>query len=253
MAGAVKIGLIGEYNTNVKSHRALPTALSMAAEQADCDVTFEWLDTPQLARAVTTARRFDGLWLTPNSPYASMEGALEVIRFAREEGIPFIGTCGGFQHVLIEYARNMLGIADAEHAESNPDASVLFVTPLVCALRDVKGPIYFRPGSRISRIYGVEETLEEYNCGFGLNPTYKALLEESGVELTGWDIEGDARVLELPSTRHPFFIATLYQPERSALAGDTHPLITAFVQAAMQPNSQDAVASGTSAGQHSGG
>ncbi len=253
MGRVVNIGLVGEYNTNVKSHRALPTALSMAAEQSGCDVQFEWLDTPQLAEDITVARRFDGLWLTPNSPYASMEGALGLIRFAREEGIPFIGTCGGFQHVLIEYARNVLGIADAEHAESNPDASVLFVTPLVCALRDVKGPIYFRPGSRISRIYGVEETQEEYNCGFGLNPTYKALLEQSGVELTGWDIEGDSRVLELPANRHPFFIATLYQPERSALVGDSHPLITAFVQAALQSQSQGAVVSGTSAGQHSGG
>lgn len=230
----IHIGLIGEYNTNVKSHRALPTALAMAAEEAGCEVEYDWLTTPQLAEDVTRAGRFDALWLTPNSPYASMEGALGVIRYAREEGIPFMGSCGGFQHVLIEYARNVLGIADAEHAESNPDASILFVTPLVCALRDVKGPIYFRPGSRISHIYGSEETLEEYNCGFGLNPTYKNMLEESGVELTGWDIEGDARVLELPESRHPFFIATLFQPERSALAGEKHPLIAAYVEAAMR-------------------
>lgn len=246
MGRTVKIGLIGELNANVKSHRALPIALPMAAEQAGCKVSYDWLTTPQLAEDVSVARQFDGLWLTPNSPYASMDGALAVIKFAREEGIPFMGTCGGFQHVLIEYARNVLGIKDAEHAESNPDASVLFVTPLVCALRDVKGPIYFRPGSRIAAIYGAEETQEEYNCGFGLNPAYKAQLEESGVELTGWDIEGDARVLELPVERHPFFIATLFQPERSALAGNGHPLITAFMQAALQ--TQSALSSGVSAG-----
>ena len=236
--GVIRIGLVGEYSASVKAHRGIPLALAMAAEEAGCEVQTEWLTTTQLAEDVGQARRFDGIWVTPNSPYASMQGALGVIRLAREEGKPFMGTCGGFQHVLIEYARNVLGIEEAEHAESNPDASVLFVTPLVCALRDVKGPIYFKPGSRISRIYGVEETLEEYNCGFGLNPTYKAMLEGEGVgvgaEITGWDLEGDARVLELPVERHPFFIATLYQPERSALAGERHPLIGEYVRAGMQ-------------------
>jgi CTP synthase (UTP-ammonia lyase) len=234
--GVIRIGLVGEYSASVKAHRGIPVALAMAAEEAGCEVQTEWLTTTQLAEDVGQARRFDGIWVTPNSPYASMQGALGVIRLAREEGKPFMGTCGGFQHVLIEYARNVLGIEEAEHAESNPDASVLFVTPLVCALRDVKGPIYFKPGSRISRIYGVEETSEEYNCGFGLNPTYKAMLEAEGVgaEITGWDLEGDARVLELPVERHPFFIATLYQPERSALAGERHPLIGEYARAAMQ-------------------
>jgi CTP synthase (UTP-ammonia lyase) len=230
----MRIGLVGEYSTSVKAHRAIPAALAMAGADAGCDVQIEWLGTTELFEDIGQARRFDGLWVTPASPYASMEGALRVIRLAREEGIPFMGTCGGFQHALIEYARNVLGIEEAEHAESNPDASVLFVTPLVCALRDVKGPIYFKPGSRISRIYGVEETLEEYNCGFGLNPTYRALLEENGAEITGWDIEGDARVLELPAERHPFFIATLYQPERSALAGERHPLVSEYVRAVME-------------------
>ncbi|MGA7731567.1 MAG: hypothetical protein WCD37_09905 [Chloroflexia bacterium] len=239
VVGVIRIGLVGEYSASVKAHRGIPIALAMAAEDAGCEVRTEWLTTTQLAEDVERARRFDGIWVTPNSPYASMQGALGVIRLAREEGKPFMGTCGGFQHVLIEYARNVLGIEDAEHAESNPDASVLFVTPLVCALRDVKGPIYFKPGSRISRIYEVEETLEEYNCGFGLNPMYKARLEDrtkegTGIEITGWDLEGDARVLELPVERHPFFIATLYQPERSALAGERHPLIGAYVRTAMQ-------------------
>jgi CTP synthase (UTP-ammonia lyase) len=233
MVEVIRIGLVGEYSESVKAHRAIPIALAMAGERAGCDVEVEWLTTTQLAEDVGQARRFDGIWVTPASPYASLEGALGVIRLAREEGKPFMGTCGGFQHALLEYARNALGIEEAEHAESNPDASVLFVTPLVCALRDVKGPIYFKPGSRISSIYGAEETLEEYNCGFGLNPTYRSMLEEKGAEVTGWDIEGDARVLELPVERHPFFIATLYQPERSALAGERHPLLEEYVRAVM--------------------
>ena len=233
MSQKIHIGLVGDFRATVKAHKAIPLALAMAGEGAGCDVECEWLPTPSLAQDAAYARKFDGLWLTPASPYDSMAGALNVITLARESGIPFLGTCGGCQHILIEYARNVLHIEDADHAESNPDASVLFVTPLVCSLRDVKGPIFFEPGSRISQIYGTNETIEEYNCGFGLNPEYKSALVSSGVELTGWDIKGDMRVLELPVTRHPFFFATLYQPERSSLEGRMHPLIAAYVQAVL--------------------
>jgi CTP synthase (UTP-ammonia lyase) len=233
MSQKIRIGLVGDFRAEVKAHKAIPLALAMAAEDAGCDVVCEWLSTPSLAQDVTYARQFDGLWLTPASPYDSMAGALNVITLARESGIPFLGTCGGCQHVLIEYARNVLHIEEADHAESNPDASVLFVTPLVCSLRDVKGPIFFEPGCRISRIYGTNETVEEYNCGFGLNPQYKSALTNGGILMTGWDAEGDMRVLELPVARHPFFFATLYQPERSALEGRKHPLIAAYLHAAL--------------------
>lgn len=238
MSGVVRIGLVGEFTQSVKAHRAIPIALAMAAEDIGCEVEYEWVSTTRLAENVDYARRFDGIWVTPASPYASLEGALGVIRLAREEGIPFMGTCGGFQHALLEYARNVLGLVDADHAETNPGASVLFVSPLVCALRDVKGPIYFKPGSRIRDIYGVDETTEEYNCGFGLNPKYRAMLEEQGAEITGWDAEGDARVLELSAARHPFFLATLFQPERSALAGERHPIIAAYVRAILSSGEQ---------------
>jgi CTP synthase (UTP-ammonia lyase) len=233
MPQKIYVGLVGDFRASVKAHKAIPLALQMAGETAGCDVEYEWLATPSLAQDAAYAGKFDALWLTPASPYDSMAGALNVVTLARENGIPFLGTCGGCQHVLIEYARNVLHIEDADHAESNPDASVLFVTPLVCSLRDVKGPIFFAPGSRISRIYGSDEAVEEYNCGFGLNPAYKAALVDSGVGLTGWDIEGDMRALELPVERHPFFFATLYQPERSALEGRRHPLIAAYVDAAL--------------------
>jgi CTP synthase (UTP-ammonia lyase) len=122
-------------------------------------------------------------------------------------------------------------LKEADHAETNPDASVLFVSPLKCALRDVREEIRLLPGSRAREIYDSEATQEEYNCGFGLNPEYKAQLEESGVKIGGVDIEGDARIFEFPD--HPFFIATLFQPERSALYGERHPLIEAYVKAAL--------------------
>jgi CTP synthase (UTP-ammonia lyase) len=227
----VRIGLIGDYNPEVKAHVAIPKALAFASEAMGCEVSGEWIGTETLEREVEERLSpYDGLWCVPASPYVSMQGALNAIRYARENMRPFLGTCGGFQHALIEYARNVMEIADADHAESNPDASVLFVTPLTCALRGVKGEIVLKEGSRAWEIYGVGESVEEYNCGFGLNPAHRALLEESDLSITGLDGEGEVRVVELAG--HPFFMATLYQPERQALTGVAHPLINAFVQAA---------------------
>ena len=100
--------------------------------------------------AATRVFGFSGLWCVPTSPYRSMEGALLAIRYARESGVPFLGTCGGFQHAVIEYARNVLGWADAEHAETAPDAARAVISLLECPLVETSGVVRFVPGSRIA-------------------------------------------------------------------------------------------------------
>jgi CTP synthase (UTP-ammonia lyase) len=242
----IRVGLIGDYDPEVVAHRAIPIALGMASEIVGMPVEFDWLRTDALAEGKVHAEQYDGLWCVPASPYASMEGALAAIKYARLSGTPFLGTCGGFQHTLIEYARNMLGVEDADHAESNPDASVLFVTPLTCALRGVKGVVRLDTGSMAARFYGAPEALEEYNCGFGLNPEYRAALEKSDLHITGEDTDGEARVIELEG--HPFFLATLYQPERAARDGRAHPLVNAFVQAIAAAKEGTVVGSGQTVG-----
>jgi CTP synthase (UTP-ammonia lyase) len=231
-----RIGLIGDYNPDVLAHQAIPRALALAGAAAGCVVEPVWIGTPEIAPdPAAQLGAFAGLWCVPASPYASMDGALRAIRFAREAGVPFLGTCGGFQHALIEYARTVLGLAEAAHAETDPDASTLFITPLQCALRGVKGAIHFRPGTRIRAIYGQDTAIEEYNCGFGLNPAYRAQLETGPLRITAVDDKDSPRVVELAD--HPFYLATLYQPERSAFAGQAHPLITAYLSAVCQPRS----------------
>src|SRR6266478_2757884 len=103
----IRVGLIGDYSPDVVAHRAIPLALGMASERAGREVGFEWLPTDALASDAVRAEDYDGLWCVPASPYVSMEGALNAITYARESGTPFLGTCGGFQHALIEYARNV--------------------------------------------------------------------------------------------------------------------------------------------------
>ncbi len=158
-----------------------------------------------------------------------MDGALSAIRFAREQGIPFLGTCGGCQHAIIEYARNVLGLVEADHAETNPSAALPLIAPLACSLVEVQDTIHLKPGSRIAIIYGRSEIVEAYHCNYGLNPHYQSLLEQGGMLITGVDVSGEARVIEI--AQHPFFVATLFQPERSAFTGEAHPLITAYLQA----------------------
>src|SRR5256885_3215214 len=215
----IRIGLIGDHNPTVPAHRAIPMALDLAAASiGNCQVKPAWLPTDTLTEDVgTTLCDLDGLWCVPASPYASMQGALEAIRFARVERVPFLGTCGGFQHAILEYARNVLSLEEADHCETNPTAPLPLISRLSCSLVEKEDRIFLIAGSRIRRIYGCSEVSEAYHCNFGLNPNYEKLLADH-IEFTGRDVSGEVRVLELDE--HPFFVATLFQPERSALRGE---------------------------------
>jgi CTP synthase (UTP-ammonia lyase) len=228
----VRIGLIGDASPHVRAHQMIPVALGLVGAAAGYEVAHEWLPTEHLAGAAVGERLagFDGLWCVPGSPYASMEGALNGIRYARERGVPFLGTCGGFQHAVIEYARHALGLAGADHAESNPAAERQVITPLACSLVGQRGSVRFAPGSRVALIYGAEQAMEAYHCSYGLNPEYTDLFTAGALHITGADEQGSLRVIELAG--HPFFLATLFQPELSAATGVAHPLVAAFVAAA---------------------
>ena len=130
----------------------------------------------------------------------------------------------------IEFARNVAGIAGADTTETNPGGSEPVVTQLACSLVDKTGAITFTPGSRLHGIFGVEPSREGYRCGYGLNNAYQTRMDAAGFRFTGFDEAGEIRAGELPS--HPFFIGTLFQPERSSLRGATHPLLKSFVESA---------------------
>lgn len=159
-----------------------------------------------------------------------MVGALAAIRIARERRIPLLGTCGGFQHVVIEYARTVLGFVDAQHAEYDPYASNLFVTPLSCSLVGQTMPIQIKGGSRTAGFYGSLKADERYYCNFGLNPEHQQLLDDNGLKVVAWDKDKEARILEIPD--HPFFVATLFVPQARSSPGNPHPLVCAYLEAA---------------------
>jgi CTP synthase (UTP-ammonia lyase) len=224
----ITIGLIGEYHATVPAHQAIPLALQFAAEALRITVEFEWVTTEEVT-AVERISRFDGLWWVPASPYRSLDGALLAIRHARESGTPFLGTCGGFQHAIVEYARNVLGWADAEHAETAPNAPRTVISALECALVEVRDSVRLLPNTRIAGAYGSHQVTEGYRCRYGLNPEFQATLTSGPLRATAVDQTGEVRAVELDN--HPFFVATLFQPERSALSGNPAPLVVAFVSA----------------------
>lgn len=179
MRRMARILLIGEYSAESLPHLATEAAIRHATASLQLSPTVHWISTadvtPDLVRKAT------GLWIAPGSPYRNMPGALTAIQVAREEGIPCLGTCGGFQHMIIEYARNVLAFNDASHEEYDPYASRLFVSRLTCSLVGRSLPLRFTAGSKVASIYSSPEATESYYCNFGVNPDLVELLRQVGV------------------------------------------------------------------------
>jgi CTP synthase (UTP-ammonia lyase) len=231
MADEIRIGLIGDRNDTVPAHVAIPRALAIASGILKCAIDFDWVPTEEI-RSEHRVATYDGIWCVPASPYRRMDGALRAIKWAREQGRPFLGTCGGFQHAIVEYTRSVVGWTDAEHGETVPNAKRVVITPLACALIETTDSIRFRAGSRIATAYGRLEATEGYRCRYGINPAFQSELFAGRLKVTGKDGAGEIRAIELEG--HPFFVATLFQPERAALENRLPPLVAAFVTAAVQ-------------------
>jgi CTP synthase (UTP-ammonia lyase) len=224
----VRIALVGDYDSNAIAHQAIPITLDLAAVQS-CpgQLKFDWKHTSALGPLT----KYHGVWCVPGSPYASESAAIGAIRWARENNVPFLGTCGGFQHAVLEFARNVMGLLGAEHAETATGSDCLVISRLSCPLVEVEQSVFAVPGSRMGELCGIGEIRFGYHCNFGLNPTFEQGLESAGMRVAARDATGEVRAVEL--TGHPFFIGTLFQPERLALKGENSPVVDAFVRAAV--------------------
>lgn len=238
----LRIGILGDFNPDYRSHHATNDSLKHAAHKLGMEVQSEWLPTPSLLDpgAPKKLETFDGLWASAGSPYKSFDGMLKGIEFARVNDWPFLATCGGFQYTLIECARNVLGIKDATTAEEDPNAPNIVIYPVACAVPNrapdapkLSGPvpeIRLRPGSYLAGFYGKEVVEEEFFCNYELNPDFEWTAMEAGFPVVARGANEECRAIESPS--HRFFIATLFQPQLSSKEKKPHPLVLAFVQAA---------------------
>ena len=226
----LRIALVGDYNHDVPAHQAIPLAIDDAAAVLDITADYDWLATTELTSPEDLVG-YDAIWLVPASPYKNADAAFIAARYARENSVPFLGTCGGFQHALIEYARNVLGWQDAAHAETDTVGRMV-IAPLTCSLVEVADTIELRANTLIAKAYGQEVIEEEYRCNYGVSPEFAQELEKGDMRVTGWDAQGEIRAVELVT--HPFFVATLFQHERAALAGRPAPLVQALLRAAQR-------------------
>jgi len=225
-----RIALVGDRSANVRAHARIPRLIDALLTRDSIALDPYWIATPDVAECDLSG--FDAIWLVPGSPYESAEGALAAIRTAREQRIPFLGTCGGFQYALIEYARNVCGLAGVENAEVTPDASEYLIVPLECSLTGHEEAVMIVPGTLAAKISGPGRRTERYHCSYGLNPEYMEPLTGSGLRFSGFDDSGQVRIAELPG--HPFFMGTLFQPELHGDGTAPHLIIRAFAMAAAE-------------------
>lgn len=223
------IAIVGDFNPGNQTHIATNDAIERSSAGLGTPIEYHWVATDKLAaNGLTELDAFAGLWIAPGSPYKSIAAALSAIRMARECRIPLLGTCGGFQHIILEFARNVLNFADAEHEETAPEASRLFISRLSCSLVGRTMSITLQPDSLVARSYGRTKIQEQYRCNFGVNPEYESVLRLSALRVVGSDDEGVVRVVEL--NEHPFFVGTLFVPQMTTAP---HPLISSFIKACL--------------------
>jgi CTP synthase (UTP-ammonia lyase) len=220
---SMALAILGDYNDGIPTLRALETARSRLPAELEAI----WVPTD--SEIASTPSMFDGVWLAPGGPYRDDCAVYRTIRQCTLMSIPFLGTCSGFQYACVALLRLLARLDSAAHAETEPNAATQAITPLPCPLHHVFRQVLPTPGSRLAGICGAEPFEGYHNCGYGLADGYREALEDSGVRISAAGTDAGVEALELPW--HPFFMATLFQPQMGREAPAPHPLIQAFASA----------------------
>lgn len=230
MKTAARIALVGDFNPEVLAHQAIQTSFELGLE-AGLLVEPVWTGTETLKPGDDSdLKQFSGIWCVPASPYRNTDGALWGIQFARTRGMPFLGTCGGYQHALLEYARHVLGLKEADHAEINAQATLPLLSRMQCTLVEKSQKVLVTSSGPFREIYGADSRTEGYHCSYGLNRAFEHLFNGGDLEVVARSEDGEARGVMLRG--HSFFVGTHFQPERAALKGSLHPVVQAFFKSA---------------------
>jgi CTP synthase (UTP-ammonia lyase) len=213
------IAALGDRDTQHLTHREIDAAIELVPDGAE----IRWLSTEN-----ANLDGFDGVWVLPGTPYRDDDAVLAAIRFAREQGMPILGSCGGFQYMAVEFARNVAGIAGAAHEETEPDADELVVGRLACSLIGEERTVTAVPGTRLASICGDDPFTGFHWCNFGLAPGSIDRLSAAGLVVDAHADDAGVEGFELPG--HPFYVATLFQPQvGSSTSTSLHPLLAALL------------------------
>ena len=232
-----KIAILGDFNPAHSTHHALNDSIRQIQKLFNVEIQFDWISTDILNLKTAFNNMYCGIWIAPGSPYKDTENVLNTITYTRENNIPTFGNCGGFQHMIIEFARNVCGIINADHEETSLDSSELIISKLSCSLVEQEEELIIADtDSILFDAIKKEKLLGKYFCSYGINSKYVNTLKLGGLKLTAISDDGQVRAFEIES--HPFFVGTLFQPALTSTIDEPNPLIISFVRQCIIYNGQ---------------
>jgi CTP synthase len=251
-SGEVRVAMVGKYVDLQDAYKSLNEALNHAGLQTLTNVQIEYIDAEDIERHGTAALvGMDAILVPGGFGDRGVEGKITAVRYARENNIPFLGICLGMHVALVEYARNVCGLAGADSTEMNPNTPypiVALITEWMNAdgsseLRNEtsdKGgtmrlgaqPCHLEPGSLVREIYGKDVIFERHRHRYEINNNFIGQLQQAGVRIGGWSADHSlVEMIELPA--HPWFVACQFHPEFTSRPRGGHPLFTSYIQAAI--------------------
>jgi CTP synthase len=253
----ITIGMVGKYVDLTESYKSLIEALRHAGIHTATQVNIEYIDSEVLeTTSMQGLEHFDAILVPGGFGKRGTEGKISAIRFARENKVPYLGICLGMQLAVIEYARHVAGMSDANSTEFNLDSEHPVVA-LITEWRDRDGKVETRnnnsdlggtmrlgaqrcpikPGTLAQRIYG-DEVNERHRHRYEVNNHYVPALEKSGLIISArTPSENLPEIMELSQSAHPWFVGVQFHPEFTSTPRSGHPLFKSFVEAALQRQS----------------
>ena len=238
----VEIGLVGKYVALHDAYLSVAEALHHAGYAHNVHVHIHWIDSESLGaeNAQAALAGLDGIIVPGGFGKRGIEGMILCARYARENKIPYFGICLGMQIAVIEYARNVLGLADADSGEFAPECAHKVIDFMPGQSDEIsKGgtlrlgayPCCIRPGTTMERCYGAREISERHRHRYELNNGYRDALSSHGLTLSG--VSPDGRLVEtVELSERPFYVGVQYHPEFKSRPNRPHPLFLGFVGAA---------------------
>lgn len=238
----VTIGIVGKYVALHDAYLSVAESLRHGGIDNKCEVNIEWINSEEVTsdNAKEMLGNLDGILVPGGFGVRGLDGKIEAIKYARENKIPFLGICLGMQLSIIEFARNVIGIKNAESIEVDADTPepVIALMPEQEGVENVGGtlrlgayPCELKDGTLAKKLYGESHISERHRHRYEVNNDYREILEDNGLTLSG--ISPDGRIVEMIEIEdHPFFIATQAHPEFKSRPDAPHPLFSGFVRAA---------------------
>ena len=240
----LRIGIVGKYVELHDAYMSVKESVFHAAVQLDQDVEIRWIHSGELEKGKRLAElaELDGIIVPGGFGYRGIEGKIVAAKHARENKAPYLGLCLGMQVMCIEYARNVLGLEDANSSEfdvstPHPVIDLMLeqraITDMGGTMRLGEYPCLLQPNSAAAHAYGVGQILERHRHRFEFNNDYRELFAANGVCFSG--ISPDGVLVEIAELQdHPFMLGSQFHPEFLSRPNRPHPLFSAFVQAAVE-------------------